>query len=279
MQDAEARAMRREILDEVGVLLRDHLAAEEWGRALVEAIRGDDGEPIVAGIDVEDIVGDEARIDAVFADEAMRPLLPVIAKATEALCELAGVELDDVGGGTFLRRADGSFEWLPGRVHAPSQSFERAWDEVVARLDAKQRALEERLHLSRHQRVEVDVERERIVFASPASGAAAPSVPSVLGRATPIGTYSLASRAWGWGGYNENLPERVRRASAALVDEILERDMWELSTPAFAVDDATAWALAALVCDRAAGESVYRSRTDGGYVFLLLRDMREVAGD
>jgi hypothetical protein len=269
MQDAEVRAMRREILDDLGALLRERFAADEWGRALVEVVRGDDGEPLVAGIDVEDIVGDEARVDAAFADEAARPLLPVLAKATEALCGLASVELEDVGGGTFLRQAEGHFEWLPGLVHAPSAAFERAWDDVVAKLDVQGRALQERFGLSQHERYEVDVDHERIVFTLAGSA-------RVVARATLIGTYSLASRMWGWGGYNKSISEGARQASAALVDGILERDMWELSTPAFAVDDATASAIAALVCDRVGGEGVYRSRANGGVVFLLLREVRRI---
>jgi hypothetical protein len=79
---------------------------------------------------------------------------------------------------------------------------------------------------------------------------------------------------WAWGGYSTSVPERARRESARLADSILERDMWELSTPAFAVDEPTAWAIAAVVCDRVEGEGVYCSRTDAGLIFLLLRDVR-----
>jgi hypothetical protein len=269
MEDAEAKRMRREILDEVGAILRERLASEEWGRALVEVVRGSGGEPVVGGIDVEDIVGDEHRVDAAFAPEAVGPLLPVLAKATEALCGLAGVEIEDVRGGTFLRRPEGDgFEWLPGLVHAPSAAFERAWDGAAAKLDEKRRALEERFGLSRHERYEVDIEQESIVFFT--AGTA-----RVRGRATLIGTVSLASRTWAWGGASKSVPERARRESAALADSILERDMWELSTPTFAVDEQTAWAIAAIVCDRVDGEGVYCSRTDAGLIFLLLRDVRE----
>lgn len=268
MHDAEKVQMRREILADVGELLQGQLAAEEWGRVLVEVGRDDAGEPFVEGMDVEDIVGDEGRIDAVFGDEAVRPLLPVLAKATEALCELEGVELDAVRGGTFLRQRAGGFGWLPGLVHLPSVAFEAEWDALVAKLDAKNAALEERFAIGHHDRYDVDVEKESIVFSS--GGQA-----RVVARATLIATFSRLSRTFGWGGSNRHLPEAVRRVSAGLVDSILERDMWELSTPLFAADEGTAWALAALVCDRAGGEGVYRSPYEGGLVFLLLRDVRE----
>ena len=201
-----------------------------------------------------------------FGAPAAQPLLPVLAKATEALCGLAGVELEDVQGGTFLRRSTGEFEWLPGLVHAPSEGLEAVREGVLKRLEEKRSALESRFGLTRLGRYEVDVERESMVF-SVAEGV------RVLARATLIATYSLGSCAWAWGGYNKNVPPHVQVAAAALVDEILERDMWELSTPVFCVDEATAWVLAAFVCDRAAGESVYCLRQNGGLVFLLLRDV------
>jgi hypothetical protein len=266
-EDGDKARLRREILDEVGALLERCCAAELWGRALVEVVRGDDGEPVVAGIDVEEILGDEAQVDAVFSSEAMRPVLPVLAKATEALCGLEDVELDDVGGGTFLRRADGGFAWMPGLVHLPSQALERRWDELVAGLEAKNASLAERFDLGRHERYDVDVEKERIVFSSGGE-------PRVAARATLIGTMSRASRTWGWSAYNKHLPEAVRRASAALVDSILDREIKELSEPAFATDESTAWALAALVCEAAGGEGVYRTPHAGGLVYLLLRDVR-----
>jgi hypothetical protein len=276
MDDVEAKQMRREILGEVGTLLKEELAGGEWGRALVEVVRGDDGEPVVAGVDVEDIFGDESRIDAAFAPEVIGPFLPMLAKATEALCGLAGVELDDVNGGTFLLQVrDGTppasdFEWLPGLVHAPSPSFERARGEALSRLRAKRAGLDERFGLERMERYDVDIEHESIGFSS--GGQA-----RVRARATLIGTYARASCAWGWGGYSKNVPERARAASAALVDGILERDMWELGTPVFAMDEHTAWALAAIVCERVEGEGVYCSRTEEGLVFLLLRDVQAVA--
>ena len=270
MHDAMGARMRKEILDEVGALLRDQLAADEWGRVLVEVARpAGAGELVVAGIDVEDIGGDEAKVDAAFGTEsAARPLLPVLAKATEALCGLAGVAPEDVQGGTFLHLATGGFEWVPGLVHAPSAGFGGARDAVVAGLHRKRSALEARFTLSACERCYVDVERESIAFSSAGKVRA-------VARATLLGTYSPPSRTWAWGGYSENVPDRARAAAAALVDEILERDIWELSTPCFQVDEATAWALAAFVCDRACAEGVYCSRKDDGLVFLLLRDVRE----
>jgi hypothetical protein len=267
MDDAEKVRLRGEILDEVGALLREQLAADEWGRVLVEVVRDGD-EPVVAGIDVEEIVGDEARVDAVFGDEAMRVVLPVLAKATEALCELEELELDDVGGGTFLRQLAGGFVWLPGLVHMPSATLDAEWDALSAKLEAKNAALEARFHLGEHDRYDVDLERQTLVFSK--DGA-----PRVVSRAVLIATFADASRAWAWAGYNKNLPPSVREAAAALADAVPERDIWEVSTPVFPTDVGTAWVLGALICDRAGGDGVFRTPTEGGRAYLLLREVRD----
>jgi hypothetical protein len=268
VDDAEKKRLRREVLDEVGALLFEHLAAQEWGRVLVEIASGDDGQPVVAEMEVEDVVGDEARIDAAFGHEpTVRPLLPVLAKAIEALCGLDDVDLERVAGATFLRQPGGTFEWLPGLVHMPSAALERVWDEATTSSKARQVALEDRFGLGTFEGYELDLERERIAFRS--AGRA-----GVAGRATLIGSFSYRSRSWAWGANNQNLPEHVRAASAALIDGILDRDMWELSTPIFGTDEATAWVLCAFVCGEAGGQGVYRGRNGESAVFVLLRDLK-----
>jgi hypothetical protein len=261
MDAEEVHRSRREILTEIGLLLRDDLAADAWGRALVEVIRAPSGEPVVAGIDVEEIIGDEAQVDAVFGGNAVQGLLPTLAKATEALCALEGVELDDVRGGTFVRLEQG-FAWLPGLVRAPSQRFDRERDTLIARLREKNDALRARFCADR---VELDVEMGRLQWL--ALGRAIGSA-----RATLLGTFAQASRTWAWASSNLSLASTVRKASAAITDALGERDLWEIGTPVFATDESTAWALAALLCDRAAAEGVQRIARDDGALFVLLHD-------
>jgi hypothetical protein len=269
MDEAEARATRRAILDDVGALLREHLAADAWGRLLVEMTSGPEGQPIVAGIDVEEIVGDEARVDAVFGGDAVRAMLPVLAKAVEALCALDGVELDEVSGGTFIRREGDAFVWLPGLVRAPSVALDRERDALVGALRAKNEALRERYGFPEGGSLDLDVARGTLSFSGGGGR------PGLWARATLIGTFAPPSRTWGWGGTNPHAPEGVRVASRRLVDEIVDRSMWELSTPVFCTDEATAWALAALVCDRARGDGVLCGAEGGGRVFVLLQELQE----
>jgi hypothetical protein len=272
VDEVEKSRLRREILGDVGGLLGEHLAASEWGRVLVETSTDAAGQHIVAEMEVEDIVGDESRIDAAFAHEpTVRPLLPVLARAIEALCGLDGVDLERVTGATFLRQPDGSFEWLPGLVHMPSAALERVWDEVSAELKSRHASLEDRFGLGTFDGYELDLEHERIAWSG--RGRA-----GVEGRATLIGSFSFGSRSWAWGAHNPNLPPHVRTASAALVDGILDRDMWELSTPIFGADEATAWALCAFVCAQTHAQGVYRGRSGESAVFVLLRDLSPIGG-
>jgi hypothetical protein len=271
MDEAESRTLRREILDRVTTILHEDLAADAWGRILVEVVRGPDGSPVVAGIDVEEVIGDDARVDEVFGGTQAHAVVPVLGSAVEALCALDGLELEDVRGGTFAHFADAGFAWLPGLVHAPSAGFDRERDAVVARLRAKNADLEARYGFPRSGKPEVDLSGGLVRFR------VGPG-PTVIARATLIGTFAPRSRSWGWGGSHPNLPDPVRRASASVIDAIVDRPLWELSTPLFATDESTAWALAAFVCDRADGDGVLCSHEDdGGLVFFLLRDVRTSA--
>jgi hypothetical protein len=266
MDEAEVRAMRREILDDVGAILREELAAGEWGRVLVEVVRGPDGAPVVSGIDVDELFGDEARVDETFGGERVRGVLPVLAKAVEALCALDELDLDDVRGGTFVRMPDERFGWLPSLVRAPSVALDRERDELVATLRAKNDAFHERFGRPASDRMGIDLGAEKAAWL--VSGRA-----PMRARATLLGTYAPRARTWGWGSSNPHAPEAVRRPSAALVDAIEERDLWELSTPVFPTDELTAWAIAAFVLDRAKGDAVVCVPDGEGLVFVLMRDV------
>ncbi len=267
MDDAEKNAVRREILDEVGSILHEELAADAWGRVLVEVVRGPDGTPLAAGIDVEEVFGDDARVDAVFGGDSARAVVPVLAKAAEALCALDGVELEDVRGGTFVRVDDRRFAWLAGLVHAPSRRLDGERDGLLRALRAKNDALYEGFGFPAQGKVDIDLRREELAFARTGGTA-------MRARASLLGTFAPASRTWGWGGTNPHVPDAVARLSASVVDAILDRDLWELSTPAFATDEPTAWALAAFICDRTEGHGVYCASEGDGLVFVLLRDVR-----
>ncbi len=264
MDAEETRRMHREIIDDVSTILRAELASDVWGRVLVEVVRGAGGEPVVAGIDVEE-VSDEERVDAAFGSEQARAGMPALAKATEALCALEDVDLEEVRGGTFVRLEE-RFGWLPGLVRAPSVRFDQERDALVARLHEKNERLRARFGADR---VEFDVGAGALRWL-------ASEIPVGAAQATLVGTFARAARTWAWAWSNPSATESVRRAAAALTDGLEERDLWEIATPVFATDEATAWALAALLCDRANADGVQRIAREDGVFFVLLRDSRGV---
>lgn len=263
MDSAEAQRLRREIVDGIAPLLREELHAESWGRVIVEVVRTADGTAAVAGIEVEEILGDEERIDAVFNGASVRSVLPALAAATEALCAIDGVDLDDVRGGTFVRLEEG-FAWLPGLVRAPSRRLDSEREELLARVQRKNAELSARF---RPDRVDLDV--ARAAFRWWVEG-------RVVGeaRATLVGTFALAQRAWAWAWGNPSADEAARKACQDLVDAIGERDLWELTTPAFTTDEPTAWVLAAFMCDRTRADGVQRIARADGSLLVLLHDVR-----
>ena len=198
-----------------------------------------------------------------FSGATVQSVLPALAAATEALCAIDGVELDEVRGGTFVRLESG-FAWLPGLVRAPSRRLDSERAELVARAQGKNAALSARFRADR-----VDLDVTRAVFRWWAGGRAVGEA-----RATLVGTFARAQRAWAWAWGNPSADERTRKACQDLVDAIGERDLWELTTPAFATDESTAWALAALLCDRTNAEGVQRMAQADGSLLVLLHDVR-----
>ncbi len=274
MSPEERAQMRREILADVGAMLLSTFAAGEYGRCLVELGRRGKDDPLeVAGLDVEEIIGDEVKVESSCNAPEAHGALPVLAKATEALCGLEDVEVEDVGGGTFIRRLDQAFAFLPGLVHTPSTKFDERRDALVAALNEKSELLRARHEGYAEGRFEVDLAPKGashgvIRFLGDSGTVRA------LADATMIGTYSIKTRAWTWGGGNPTLPDAVRARAAALIDGILERDMWEVTRPSYAIDEASAWALSALVVELRKADGVFRAPIKGGTAFILLENMR-----
>ncbi len=97
---------------------------------------------------------------------------------------------------------------------------------------------------------------------------------SATAGATLLGTFAQGPRTWAWAWSHPELADATKRASAELTDAIETRSLWEISTPVFATDESTAWAIAALVCDRAKGEGVQRLAQAAGALFaVLVRDV------
>lgn len=270
--DAEERTrLRGEILDELAPLLHERFAADAWGRLLIAVTRGQQGGGYrVAAVDVDDIVGDEAALERAFGGANRDDSLDALGAATEALAALAGVDLERAQGGTIVRLAEGGFAWLPGLVRAPSTAFEARRDGEVAELERCFRALPEPL---RSARVDLDAEAGRVRFFD------AENRPIGEAKGLLVGSFSRRSFAWLWGWGHRDLPEPMRREVKDVLDNVVDRSIWEVSERQFGSDEPTAWALCALFCSESKAEAALRLTHPDGNVFVAVYDVRASGED
>lgn len=267
MGEAERLGARRQILHELTPLLEETFVAAEWGRLLVRVTRVVSGGPwVVEGLDVEELLGDEARVEQAFHGEAARASLPALAAATETLCALEGVDVALVDGGTFIRMGIDGFAFLPGLVRTPSASFDRQREALLVAHDHASQAIW-REHGLEGATFRADHDDGTFVFVRGDQIVA-------KGTLAVIGTFNKAERQWAWGANNPTLTPEARARSAALIDSIPDRSLWEISTPAFTTDEGTARALAALVWSEAGGAATLALARGEGTIFLLLQDVR-----
>lgn len=266
MEEDELRAARREILGDLSAILREHLALAEWGRVLIELAPRPDGELAVADVTVDEVFGDEAAVDQAFASEAARQLVPGFAQIVLTLLAIDQVEVGRVGGGTFVRVAGTEpleVEFLPGLIRAPSPAFEAqraSVEQALAPLEAASRAA---LGLDAGARLATDMVLG--TFESRHGEAVVAS-----GQQVVLGSFSGPHRSWVWGAHNPSLAPEARARAAALLDQAPARAAWELSTPGFATDAATAWTLAGWLATGAALAGIVRVRSGDGFVVLGL---------
>lgn len=267
----EHEAERASILDDVAAIFQEVFAFDAWGRMLVSLARDGQGELRVADVDVEEVV-DEGRVDAAFQSAAAHQAMTPIGKVVETLVLLEGLDPDAIGGGTFVRvLRDGTdgVEFMPGLVRAPSVAFDRVRDEVTAKTRARQARLFAELGLTAAPELRVDALRGTLEMAR--GGAVVATARHVV-----LGSFSEPHRSWVWGAHNPSLEPTARKASAEALDAFSERSAWEVATPGFVTDAATAWAVAAWVAlDREMVAPLLVERDDG-FIVLGLIEARPV---
>jgi len=280
MQATELEEHRRALLVDLEAMLRESFALESWGRLVVELVRDGQGELRVADLVVEEILGDESVVDRCFSSAELRACLPALARASETLCLLDALDGDLLGGATIVRRHDhaggtqpGASEpaiaFLPGKVRMPSRGLDARRELLLAELARKNDALRERWGVGADARVEADMLTGEVSIRRDGTVVAE-------GRQLVIGSFSRAPRSWVWGAHNPTLEPEAQRRAAALLDRVADRSGWEISTPGFQTDEATAWLLAALLAEAGALEGVVRVGAGSeGFVMLGLSALRD----
>lgn len=264
----DAAHEKAELLTEIGEMLERYFAFEQYGRLAVEVGKDEHGNVLVKDVVVDQLVGDESLVEAALSSSETRAFVPALARAVDTLCLLENAQLELVGGGTFVHAPtpDGRVQiaFLPGLVRAPSPSFEQRCDEAIAAMRARAAELEVTMRLTPSAAAESDMVEGSVVFS--VAGA-----PIARAKQIVIGSFSRPHRSWVWGGDNPSLAPEARRRSKALLDTIPDRAPWEVSTPGFATDEPTAWALAAWAAHLGGLETIFRVPAGAdGFVVLGL---------
>lgn len=254
-----------EILTELKELFRSAFAWGTWGRLLVTVARDARGDLVVADILVEEVLGDEAALDGVFTSDDARSSLPAVASAVEALSLLAGIPKEAIAGGTFVQTAYGDVAFLAGLVRAPSPAIDARRDELFADLRRKNTVLEQKYGVGAGADIAADMALGTVSISRGEKVVA-------TGEQVVIGSFASVARWWVWGAHNPSLEDAARRRCADLLDRTADRSSWEISTPGFETDEATAWLLAALVASEHDLEGVARVQAGAeGFILLGLR--------
>jgi hypothetical protein len=264
------------LLAEIGEMLERYFAFDEYGRLAVEVAKDSDGNVLVRDVVVDQLVGSEAAVEKALSSSEMKAFVPVLARAVDTLCLLEGADLALVGGGTFVHasRPDGTpgAAFLPGLIRAPSPSFEQRADEALSAMRARAAELEVTLRLTSNAAAESDMVEGTVGFS-------VAGTPIARAKQVVIGSFSRPHRSWVWGGDNPSLAPEARRRSKALLDSVPDRAPWEVSTPGFATDEPTAWALAAWVAHLGKLTTIFRVPAGAdGFVVLGLSDVEGASG-
>lgn len=250
-------------------MITNELAGDAWSRLLVTTLRTDDGELAVGDVDVEGIVDDDA-VDRAFQSAGARDAMLALRAACEALAVLAGLDVDDVGGGTFFRAAGGALEHLPGLVRTPSAAFDAEREAALAWVSARNEALRARASMHDPRVVYgLDLEAGTVRFAREGE-------PGLTLPAAPLATFEPHRATLAWLGQNPHAPPAAKARAARLVDALLDRSVWEISTPLFQTDEPSAFALAAFVAMKndAAGllriEEAERPGLPGAWIYVVV---------
>jgi hypothetical protein len=268
----DRQRMEADILGDVAELAREQLAGDSWARLMVCVDHDDAGRVRVFCIDVEGVTND-ARVDAAFAPGRVGNALDALATATHALVALRGLDLGLVCGGTFVWTEAEGLAFLPGLVRAPSARVDRERDAVLERVTTKNRSFRLRAGLEQATAAwEVDTQNEAARFRVGERH-------TLEARATVLATYEPATCTFAWFGKSPEAEGQARERSAALIDELLERDAWELGAPSLQTDSGSAFALAAWVADRHQADALLRLEQPSPHgravAFVVIDDVRE----
>ncbi|MDX2219608.1 MAG: hypothetical protein SF172_11340 [Burkholderiales bacterium] len=164
----------------------------------------------------------------------------------------------------YIAGRDKSAHSLTGRALDNWASFVGA---AIFELKAKQSKLSREYDLSRHERFDWDQSTGKLVFSNAGK-------PAVIADFEFIGSTAKASGTWLWSWANTSHLPRMRKAATTVLElgELL--DFRKLTTPLWRGDDIDGWEMAATAAHLLDAPGVYRSPSDRGASYLLIKRIR-----
>jgi hypothetical protein len=144
-------------------------------------------------------------------------------------------------------------------------AYETLVGACIERLQSAQTSLIEEFGLNDWERWDWDMEKQELVFSHEGRR-------RVIASVTFVGTYSTDSGTWMWAWGNDSLPEQLRAALSKVKSAGEETGFRRLIQGHWVADEHEGWHMTAYAYDVLGGLGAYRTPSDRGYVYMVIRD-------
>jgi hypothetical protein len=137
-------------------------------------------------------------------------------------------------------------------------------------LEQKNEQLWKRLSLSSYKRWDWNQDTAELVFSND-------GVPGVVARISFVGSLSTKSNTWLWAWANFSLVDVIRESAIAIREYGEKEGFASLTIPKWPATQEDGWHMAAVAARVLGAEGAYRTPSDNGFTFMVLRDVRPVS--
>lgn len=136
-------------------------------------------------------------------------------------------------------------------------------------LHEKNNVLSEKYELGKHGRYDWDQEKGELVFSNN-------GIPAVVAKVDFVGSFSSKSNTWLWAWANFYLLENVRTKVVEVRNFGEEHGFPRLTTAKWFAEAPDAWEMSAIAAHVLDAEGVYRSPSENGGLFMVIREISKV---
>lgn len=146
-----------------------------------------------------------------------------------------------------------------------ADAYQALINACIERLQSAQTKLIEDFGLNDWERWDWDMDKQELVFSHEGRK-------RVIASVAFAGTYSTESCTWMWAWANDSFPEQVRSTLSTVKSIGEETGFRRLTQGHWAADEYDGWHMTAYVYDVLGGLGAYRTPSENGYVYMVIRD-------